>query len=762
VRCSECILFRASRIWRAGFLLAAVLIGTPPAIGETGPIDEITVTARKRAESLIEVPIAVTAFTADSMEQLGLTRVNQLARYTPGFSFNEVAGRQPAGDRPVVRGLTTIRNGITNTSVASTFIDGVFVGGTIQSATLYNLERVEILRGPQTALYGRGTYAGAINYVTRRPGEKFESEVTLTGAEHDTIEAAAWFSGPLAGDSLAFFIGGSHNQYGGEFENMRDGSKVGGTETNDITGKLYWMPTDNFDISLKLGYQSTDDDHFAIYLQPSTLNNCCDRTPAAPRARQYFIGEAQPEDNVELFTDLLDAAGGSGTQLDRQLAALDFGWTLPGGHLLSSITGYIDDELERGFDSSYAAYNPFGPGSALVIDKIEQSDLSQELRISSPAERPLRWTLGGYYYEGESNVVETRARSLTEDSVDNLAFFGGLDWDFDDRWAASAELRWARDEITVENFANDGSGTRNSSFNTAFNNLTPRFTMTYRASESTNLYGNIAKGTKPGDFNSGALPDEELRAVDEEEVWNYELGLKGLWWEGRATGSFAGYYLDVNDQQLTQIIELTNGTTTPILQNVGRTSVYGLEAEGTVFVTDGLSLSASYAYTDAEIREHIDPDHADLMGGDGSTAQTEALGDVSGNRVPRVPEHMGSLIVRYERPLFAGTTAYISGDYTYESSKYAQVHNLIETGDSNLVGFRAGFNTSRWEAVIWAKNILDDDTPTDLLRYFDRRSETLDSSLPQQGARAPSTSPRGFGIGLPRGRQVGATLRFRF
>jgi outer membrane receptor protein involved in Fe transport len=804
--------FRAS--WAglyAGLLFAAVLLGAAPATGQDagdqntrtqdnevqkarventqadnagGPIDEMVVTVRKREESPIDVPVAVTPFSAYSMEQLGLTRIGEIARYTPGFSFNTVAGRQPAADRPVVRGVTSIRNGITNTSVASVFVDGVFVGGTIQSAGLYNLERVEILRGPQTALYGRGTYAGAINYVTRRPTDEYEAEVTLTGAEHDTLEANAWVSGPLAGDRWAFFVGAGHNQYGGEWRNTRDGSEVGGTETNDIAGKLYWTPTDNFDASLKLGYQANDDDHFAIYLQPSTLNNCCFRTAQAPRAREYFVGEAQFEDQIELFTDLLNAAGGSGTQMDRRLAALDLNWTLPAGHVLHSVTGYIDDELERGFDSSYAAYDPFPvrmPGSFTQLDKIEQSDVSQELRVSSPSDRPLQWTAGGYYYQGESNeivenrvfldaggnlMVEPNFGPLTDESVKNLAFFGGADWGVGDRWDLSAELRWARDEITVENFTNDGSGQLEDRFNTGINNLTPRLTVTYSFGDATNVYANIAKGTNPGTFNSvvptksDGSPDESFRAVDEEALWNYELGAKSLWWDGRATGSVAGYYLDVTDQQLTTIIELEGGGTASIIQNVGRTSVYGLEVEGTVFVTDDLSLSATYAYTDAEIREHIDSDEADLRGSDGSVAETQALGNVAGNTVPRVPEHGASLVVRYERSLSAKVTGYISSDYTYESSKFAQVHNLIETGDSSLVGLRIGFDTGRWETIIWGKNILDDDTPTDLLRYFDRRFGTL-PSFPQQGARA-SSSPRGFGIALPRGRQIGVTARFRF
>jgi hypothetical protein len=121
---------------------------------------------------------------------------------------------------------------------------------------------------------------------------------------------------------------------------------------------------------------------------------------------------------------------------------------------------------------------------------------------------------------------------------------------------------------------------------------------------------------------------------------------------------------------------------------------------------------------------------------------------------------MASLILRYERPLTAAVGWYGSADYSYESSKYAAEHNLVETGDRSLVGLRTGLAFGRWDIGVWAKNLFDDDTPVDVIRYFDRRYETL-GSFPQQGGR-PSSTPRGFAIPLPRGRQTGVTLSYRF
>jgi outer membrane receptor protein involved in Fe transport len=757
--------------------------------GPLQDIEEIIVTARKKEERLQDVPLSISPFTADTIEQLRLVRMNDIARFTPGFSFTSATGRQPTSDRPVIRGLTTIRNGIANSNVAATFVDGVYLGGSTQTADLLNLERVEVIRGPQQAQYGRGTYAGAINYVTRRPADKLESEVFATVAEHDTHELHGWVSGPLT-DTVGAYIGASHREYGGEYKNIQDGSTVGGEESQNLSAKLYWTPTDQWDISLKLGLQNTDDDHYAMYLQPRMLNNCCFRTAEAPRAREYYVGEAQVADEVELYTDILDEAGDSGIQLDRRMAALDLRWTSESGYTLSSVTGYVDDDLDHGFDSSYAAYDPFSAfpfplpqGTFTRLESFEQQDFSQEFRLSSPDEAVLRWTAGVYYYDGEvneksssavyldagNNVVVDPSSDLAEESVENIALFGSVGWDFSRDWSGTVELRWAEDEVSLKSIANDGSGTVNESYSEVFSSFTPRFTLAYQNNDTTNYYVTIAKGINPGDFNEDVpvlpdgSPDESYRAVDEEELWSYELGMKGQWWEQRLQSNLAAYYLDVTDQQLTTLVETPDGTAS-IIQNVGKTEVYGLEADVTVFVTDYFSVAATYAYTHAEITEHIDEDEADLRGSDGSIEDVLSLGDVSGNRVPRVPEHMASLVLSYRQPVTDLGSWYLIGDYTYESSKFAQIHNLIETGEQSLVGLRTGFDAGRWDVSLWVKNLFDDDTPVDIQRFLDSRSGLLGSFPDDQDpdASRPSSLPRGFGVTLPRGRQLGATFRYRF
>ena len=747
------------------------------------PISEMIVTARKREESILDVPVAVTAFSAQDIKNLGLTDITELARFPPGFALNSATGRQPASYRPVFRGVTTVRNGVMNANSGNTFVDGVYVGSALLSTELENIERVEIMRGPQSAQYGRNAYIGAINYVSRKPSEQLEAKFSATGAQHDTFNASGWVSGPLGSERLRFALGAGHEEYGGEWTNLRDGSDVGGEESDEVTAKLLFMPRDDLDITLKIGWQGTDDDHFAMYLQPSTLNNCCERMAEAPRSREYYIGKAILQDQVNLYTDLLEDNGGAGTELDRVLGSLAVNWQV-GGFTLTSLTGLIHDEYDLGFDSSYAAYDPSVPpglpsGSFLVRERKDYDDLSQELRLSSAIDRPWRYTVGAYYYEGESDTTAryrinpangaVAAEDRSRDEVENRALFGAVAWDFAERWSAGLELRWSEDDVTVTSLPVGKPPVR---YHTDPDNVTPRFTLSWQAIDSTTWYLNVAKGTKPPDFNPRVpnkapnTPDESYRFVEEESAWNYEIGMKGVYWEQRLGLSLAGYFLDVKDQQLTQLIEVAGGGTASILTNASHTEVWGLEAEIAARLTENLTLQATYAWTDSEFKEWISQEQADLRGSNGSFADTQALGDVAGQESPRVPEHKASLIARYQRPLTATVDWYGSTDWSYESSKYAAEHNLIETGDRSLVGLRMGLAFDRWDVSVWAKNLFDDDTPVDVIRYFDRRNGTLPSctSFGTAGdvCGGSSTTPRGFAIPLPRGRQLGATLSYRF
>ena len=815
-----------------GALALGVIVAPRPVIAQEGALEEIIVTARKREESVQDIPIAVSAFTANDIRELGIRSVDEIALYTPGFSFQSGFGRSSSQDRPAMRGQTTIINGIANVKAVSTFVDGIYVGGKVSSVDFANIERVEIIKGPQSAQYGRGTYAGAINYVTRRPSEEFEGEITVGAGEHDSYDVMGWISGPLVADTAWFRLAAGYDQYGGEHVNSLTGDEVNEQKTTNISAKLFLTPNEQFEATLALGYQKVDDGHPALALQAREHNNCCFRGPPSgspditgvtgPRAREYYIGEAQRNLPVALNTAELDSDTGAGNRLDRISASLTMHYDLANDWRLSSLTGLIDDESETGLDGTYAGYDfgvawvngypPFlrpGLGRLFCVtigfcgqfNRIlgnDQSDFSQELRLSSPSDRAFRATIGLYYYRGkmhefrDDKVMTDSAAALSdqygwglvaravspnstidEDDVTNTAIFGALEWDLNDQWSATLEARWAKDDITVAIYELGRTALR-SEHDGEFDSVNPRFTLSYKASEDANLYLNVSKGSKPGNFNTqvpvgvDGNPDESFRAVDEEVAWNYELGYKSRLMDGRAALNVAAYLTEVTDQQFTTVIETPTGGSASLLDNVGETRVAGLEVDFEAAVTDKLLLNLGYAWTSAEIQDYINIDQADLKGADGSRHDLHRLGSAAGQKVPRIPEHMASLVARYDGDTMAsGFSWFWVGDVVYEGSRFSQIHNLIETGALTKVGLRIGVRRDNLEIALWGKNLFDDDTPLDILRYIDRRSGGLPSHARIPGfvpgeLGNPSSTPRGFAITLPRGRQVGATLTYSF
>ncbi|MCC5869666.1 MAG: TonB-dependent receptor [Gammaproteobacteria bacterium] len=753
-------------------------------------------TARKREESLFEVPVAVTAFGAQQIADLQLTGIADVARFTPGLSFNAAFGRQD--DRPVVRGVGNILNGIAGISSASTFVDGVFVGGSVASTELHNVERVEIIKGPQAAQYGRGTYAGAINYVTRRPTDQLEGELRVGFAQHQTREISAWVSGPVAPGLAYFYLAGGYDEYGGEYRNTLTGLKVGEEESRSVTGRLLFTPSDNLDISVKLGYQEQDDGHPPLVLTPRTINNCCFRTADAPRAREYYVGTAPTYNEVTLATALFDDLGGAGLRRERLLASFSLDWELASGATVSAVTGLVDDKNRSNLDISYAGYDPlFNPALPPFLQEIlsggffssrefKQQDLSQELRFSSPVDQPVRWSVGAYWYDGErvdtrndkiipantgaigneTDLVRNNGPFRVED-IENRAVFGGVEFDVTDRLTLSAEARWARDDVTLGN-RSPVTGAMLEEFSETFTSFTPRITAVFQLNDDWNLYGNLARGTRPGTFNPqvpvgpDGEPDESLRAVDEESSVSLEIGSKARILDGRGSLIAAAYFTRLTDQQSSEIIVLPTGATAATLRNVGRSEIRGFEVELGLQPLDGWVLNASYSFTDAEIKRELSVDQADLLGSTGTFEDIQRFGSVAGQRPGRVPKHQAALATRYSRALSTNSQWewFIGGDVTHEGSRFAAEHNLIETGSNTYVGLQLGVESEQWRVMAWAKNLFDDDTVVDIFRFIDNRFGRLPAQ--PEAVVQGSTSPRGFAVTLPRGRQVGVTATYRF
>lgn len=822
------------RALSAALTITTILGGT--ATEAFAQIEEIIVTARKRAENLQEVPLAITAFTEAALRQNNIQSVHDIANYTPGFTMDRGFGRD--FDRPVIRGQSNIQ-GEAN---ASFFIDGVYVAGSITSSTIDALERIEVVRGPQAALYGRRTFAGAINYITKSPSNEREGQVNGKIGSHQTFKGSMWMRGPIIDNKLQYFIAGNWDYYGGEWRNTLapnppnpstspspagpfaysvaptrgDTSRIGYEETKDVTAKLRLLATENVEFNLKSSYARQDDSQRATFLVGANELNCFLPVAGTPTATQggYFCGEINtrnrnPTINIPDFVDGTTGSAAPGASSLRLPNGTNSATPVPApaqkpGIYRNSYRNSFDvtvdandwevlgrvaynyEARDRAFDadvigerasaiprSAPAFVVATGAGFLQAHDETRISDYSGEFRVTSPEDNRVRG-IGGVFYYKENNKTRTRTFSArgfavfldnggdyTKGSVKNVAAFAQLEADVTDKLRLSIEGRYSEDTLGVRTTTPALAPLLNLS--TKFDAITPRFTIDYKVSDDVMLYALVAKGNKPGGFNTGLASAQSLPQhiadgtlfVKEEQSWNYEAGVKARWMDNRATTNLSAFYIDWSKQQLTTFINTINAAgiaaTAPILVNLGVTRVTGLEFESAFQLTEHMTASANYAYVKPEIRVANDVEQFAFTGVNDPTLANG--GNLRGRVTPNSAKHQFSVSATYKAPWTSDVDWYITNDVNYKSKRYDQVFNLAHTGNTMYWNARLGVEHADWRLFLWVDNILRDDDPTNILRFRDFRVASPAN---------PAIYMRGFETGLPRGRNFGITGTYNF
>jgi outer membrane receptor protein involved in Fe transport len=686
----------------------------------SGGIEEVVVTARKKSESIQDVPLSISAFTEDAIESSSIFNVGDIALMTPNLSHQKSLGRY--FDRPTMRGMSNIL-GVAN---VGQFVDGVFVQGSVMTQDMMSLERVEVIKGPQAALYGRSTFAGAINFITRDPSEEFEGRISATAGNYNRRDLSFYTSGPLT-DTWSFVAVGSYYDRGDMFDNV-DGSGAritGGAGSQNTVGgmiKLRWEPSDTLQADLKLSYSEDDDNSSANTLLRANAASCAGENLAGV----YYCGEVPaPSSDVSLslasFPD-----GFVGISREKQLSQLRvvYEW---GDYTITSNTAYSEENFSRVTDGDYTSDTALG-GFTNQKRPSRFDDFQQEVRINSDAAKSIRWAAGVYYYnakfqepEGGRNYFISGAvvRPKTKRSnTENTAIFASVEYDFSDQLTGSVEGRFARDELESE---------ASEFLQETYDSFTPRFILDYEYIEGRSVYANLAKGNKPGGFNTDAvnkpMSDAERNRLssdisyDEEEAWTYELGSKNVLLDDTLRLNMAIFYIDWDQQQLTTqqpyLALQPDGSELPdqigLIRNVGATKIYGVEIDSRWQINQSWALEANYGYTHARLETFDDAVNETITGS----------ADIGGNELPNVPEHTFSASAIYDTVLTDQLNLNIRTDYTFESSRYAQVHNLAETGDMTRLNLRATLAADSWDLALWVKNITDDDSVSVITRFFD-------------------------------------------
>lgn len=781
--------------------------------------DVITVTARRREETLLDAPVAVSAFTDSDIERLGIDEIDDVARFTPGLSFSAAFGR--SGERPVIRGqsnvLAEVQFGVE--SGTAYFVDGIYFPGTIASLDPNDIERVEVIKGPQSALYGRNTYAGAINYVTRGATDEFEANARVRVGTYGERDLSARVSGPLVEDRLGYSLTLRDYSYDGEFNNTLAGGTVGGEDSLSIAATLDIGFTPNWDLRVRAMYYEDDDGPLPLFLQPSESNNCFPglRSNASlllngsTNNNQYYCGVIQPApvalntgpvqtprivDGVPpgstFFGDIYNTADGTafdGIARDGVLASVQSNWDIGGSGYNLQINGQVRTEEDYfGADSDHSAVNfffapPFTGAEPFFANtnRGETNDYSFEMKLESPSSERLRWMIGAYYYdetednfEFDFNTISTGGVIQNVLTIENQALFGLIEYDFTQSLTVTLEARVA--EETKSRTEYSGAGAITLSQDGTFDSFTPRLTIDYALPGGGTLYGVYAQGVKPGGLNGSDGESINAPTYEQEESDNFELGYKNTFLNGDAVFTGSAFFIDASDVQVTQSLISPGQPVTSVAVNQAGAEIWGVELSWNHSATDYFNYGLTYAYTNPEFTEGCDDFQWTLTSGGGlidpgssapgTGADFTGNGNcsIAGNRLPLTSEHQASAFGELRFPVMNGAWEFFTqADVTYESSKFVQVHNQAETGAATLAGLRVGVETDDLTFQIWGRNIFDEDSIVMATRWFQTPyfcTITLCQSSFVPGADAGA--PRAFFGTLRRGPSWGLEARMRF
>lgn len=766
-------------------------------------LDKITVTARGVSEPLQQMPLPITAMSEQTIEKKGLTDVRDIANLSPSFSFKSGYGR--GFDRPVIRGMSNIQG----ESNASFFIDGIFVEGDISSYGLENIQRVEVIRGPQSAAFGRRTFSGAVNFITKRPGSVPGGKVTLGVGNHGQEKMGVFYSGGNDDGSFGYDISLNKRGNDGVFYNQASGRKdLNGTETVSGMAAIAWSPTDNLDITARVMKQKSRDQHFAAARLGSDNLNCYlpEYTGGLyfglypileSRRRGYYCGDLKSPSDYAINTREFEAAGYfSGRKTDLLRTSLVVDYLFDNGWNLTSTSAYNKNETYSASDQDYSAIRGYG-GAFESFANTALDNWSQDIRLSSDQSLAVSGMVGAYYYHQQAkpgwggdltgfvlpgNKVVTPIATHPDDKTVNKAIYGLINWHINDQWTASLEGRYARDEISK-----GGVDTRVLGANTytqayalseTFASFTPRWTLSYQAAENINLYGLVSKGTKPGGFNTDvyradfleserdALIARGLETFKEEKAWNYELGIKSDWLDGTLRMNANVYQINWNNQQLTETgpVIRKNGSlfATSYTTNVGESRIRGFELESQWAFAKGWLASLAYSYTDAEILKFLSQDQADLFSSSNAPTLADPAANAAGYTLPRVPKNKATLGLMYDGAFANGWQYTANMDTTYESRRYVQVDNLASLAPSTRTNFRVSLRPNeQLQISAYVTNAFNDRTPEDAQRTINPDAYIAIPAVPPLTGLAVSNL-RDFGITPSLPRMYGVEVSYKF
>ena len=663
-------------------------------------LEEIVVTAQKRAQSLQDVPVAISAISGDMLDDLAVDDIQDIYVQTPGLAFSRAGGE----GQVYIRGVGSSAFGVTNDPSSAINLDGVYLTLANMGLTQFlDVDRIEILRGPQGTLYGRNATAGAINIISRAPGDEVEGYAKASYGKWNRRQIEVAAGGPIT-----------------------DGVKA------------------------RIAAKYLNDDGYTKDLDPNGANDIDDQELAAIRGTVVFdLGEfaslkiigdwsdfdshnrtAKPLDDLS-FAVLLNPAPQVGIDVTRNDLDTFFDWKTGGvtadleweilkNVTLSSISAF------RTYESDFF-FNTDGTEAEVTRStfQYETDQYSQELRLASNGLDGWSWLLGGFFLDEDKSGVLGLGRAThptlgqasfiipNDDTAESLAVFGQLTYDVSDAITLTVGARYSdetKDDITsvgaifgdfrglaaVGNVVQFSSRTEKASYD----EFTPRFGIEFRPDEDNLFYASVSKGFKSGGWNAfDASP-----SFEPETLWSYEIGSKSDLADGRVRLNTSAFYYDYKNLQVSAFKDGLTVTT-----NAAEATVWGLEADLSMRASDQFTINASAAYLDATYDEFI------------STFGNATGVDLSGNRLNNAPKVSFNLNATYEIPLANGARVDVFGQASYQSRVFHTQNNedLIGQEGFALVDARIAYIAAdeSWELAVFGKNLFDEEYFQNTVRF---------------------------------------------
>jgi iron complex outermembrane receptor protein len=703
--------------------------------GADGVLEEVLVTAQRRVTSLQTTAAAITALNDDMLAARSIEDVQDLGKLSPSMDVSIYQGEAQIYIRGI--GYTGLIGG-TDSSTAF-HLNGIYISRSSGAVPgFFDVERVEVLRGPQGTLYGRNATGGSVNVISRGPTREFSSEVAASIGSYDHYQLFGAIGGPVGGETVSARLAVQTESRNGYTDARHpDGSVDDIEDQQAVTARLSVRaePTENLAVDLTADYYEGDDAGSVwLYFGPGTGTN--------PFLRQYIADQggvtAEPRSrNI-------------GSEIDAYNQPRIWGlsgrvtWTT-GDYTVTSLTGYRETRPHN--------FNDLDVTTANAITQFREEDhrqFSQELQLVSPAGRAFEWLLGLYYFD-ETNDVRNeyefafidemfglppdptccRLRLDGRATTEAYAVFGEANYDLNDRVNLLAGGRYSRErrgghnDVEFVNFLTPLFDNQAEFEPATFESFTPKLGLNLAVSDSMFAYASASRGFKSGGFNIGSYQNTPF---DAEKIWSYEIGFKSDLFERRLRFNLAGFYYDYTDLQV-QDVEGNN----TVVRNAATAVIKGVELDTTTLITPALRLEIGATYLDSQFQDTClaDPKHPLPQPAAGCTEPNQQ--NLDGFQLPRAPEFKVSVGAQYTFALANAAQVILRGDYTRQSRVYFSAFEVEELSQDSYDWMKARAvyvePQGRWEVAAFIDNITDEEVISNATYIADIVDSTITGNM---------------------------------